>query len=169
MGEINGLVFLVAVGISIAACAVLLIALKHSRSDAVSPGRRGPLLALADEFLALTRQAERAGAAQPTDASLTVAADQVVSCQRRAEVVLEVLRSQLTDDSEALYHGEAMISMLVAVCETREPAMRMDYHRSMFAGAIWADVDRLVERAATTHRAAGGRLRRVRNVHLRHR
>ena len=168
MGEINGLAFLVAVGIWIAACAVLLIALKHSRNDVVSPSRRGTLLALADEFLALTRQAERAGVAEPTSASVTVTADQVASRQRQAKVLLEVLRSQLTDDSEAVHHAEAMISMLVPVGGTREPAL-MDFHRSMFAGAIWEDVDRVVERPTRRHQTSGRRLRRARNVHLWHR
>src|SRR5260221_6773081 len=108
MGEMNGLAVLVAVGMWVAACAVLLLALSHSRSAALSPLRRGALLALADEFLALSRQTERALSARPSDAATVPDPDQGAAFQQRTAALLDVLRSQLTDDSRTLHDADVI-------------------------------------------------------------
>jgi hypothetical protein len=165
MGEINGLAVLVAVGIWVSACAVLLVALSQSRNAALSPLRRGALLALADEFLALSRQTERALSARPSDGGTIPHPDQGAAFQQRTAALLEVLRSQLTDDSRALHHAEAIFSILTSPDTDREPGPRMDFHRSRFAATVWEDVDRAAERRGEAQRAPSRRLRRARSLH----
>jgi hypothetical protein len=169
MSEINGLAVLVAVGIWVAACAVLLLALSQSRNAALSPRRRGTLLALADEYLALSRQAERSLSAWPTDGSAVPDPHEAAAFRQRTAALLEVLRSQLTDDSRALHHAEAIFSMLTSPADDREQGPRMDFHRSRFAATVWEDVDRVAERRGEAQRAPSRRLRRARSLHLWHR
>jgi hypothetical protein len=143
MDQINGMAVLVVGAIWIAACSVLLLALSAGREK--SPHSRGALLAVADEFLSVTRQAEHSE-----------------KSRQPAGILLAVLRTQLAADSPALRHAEAIISTLdIPRDEAREYGLRMDFHRTMFAGAIWDNVDRATDRRSVTRTAAAPASRRA--------
>jgi hypothetical protein len=164
MGLVNGVAVLVAGALWVVACVALLIALRVSRREG-PPRRRAVLLAVADEFLAVTRQAERCGSGLPTStpaiSDSPSGVDQFVKYHEQAVVLFELLRSQLVEGSPALHHAEAIISALTIA---DEHATRLDVHRTMFAGAIWENVDREPERQSATHApTARRRLRHARH------
>jgi hypothetical protein len=149
MDQINGMAVLVVGAIWIGACSVLVIALGARRDS--SPHSRGALLAVADEFLAVARQAE-----------------QSESYRRLAGLLLDVLRTQLAAESPALHHADAIISTLaIPRDEALEYGPRMDFHRTMFAGAIWDNVDRVTVRRSVTRTADAPRVRRATRPSLR--
>lgn len=125
MDGVTGSAVVIVGGIWVATVLMLLLGLGASRQTE-SPSRRQVLLTVADEYLSLVRQAEHPIAN----------ADETL---QRAAVLLQVLRSQMADDSMALHHAEAMLSMLNH--SDRDHGPRMDYHRAMFADAVWNDVD----------------------------
>jgi hypothetical protein len=161
MGLVNGVAVLVAGALWVVACVALLIALRVSRREGPRR-RRAVLLAVADEFLAVTRQAERCGSGLPTStpaiSDSPSGVDQFVKYQEQAVVLFELLRSQLVEDSPALHHAEAIISALTIA---DEHATRSDVHRTMFAGAIRENPP---EKQSATH--APTAIRRLR--HARH-
>jgi hypothetical protein len=107
---------------------------------------------VADEYLSLVREADHPIA--NTDETW-----------QRAAVLLQVLRSQVADDSTALDHAEAMLSMLNH--SERDHGPRMDYHRAMFADAVWNDVD-VVPKSARSQAAFERNLRHARHPHFWH-
>ncbi|MDX6548077.1 MAG: hypothetical protein QOG33_1627 [Gaiellales bacterium] len=149
MDQINGMAVLVVGAIWIGACSVLVIALGARRDS--SPHSRGALLAVADEFLAVARQAEHSE-----------------RYRERAGLLLDVLRTQLAAESPALHHADAIISTLaIPRDEALEYGPRMDFHRTMFAGAIWDNVDRVTVRRSVTRTEDAPRVRRATRPSLR--
>lgn len=161
MDGINGAAVLIVTGIWIATTMVLFVVTSASRHRD-SPSQRVRLLAVADEFLALVRQAEVTSESGDGEFEQT---------RCRAAVMLELLRTQLADDSMALHHAEAMLATLARSAEDqRAKGQRMDYYRSMFADAIWRNVDPAPERPRAMHRAGvRQKLHHVRHPHFWHR
>jgi hypothetical protein len=153
MDGVNGTAALIVGGIWVATVLILLLGLGASRQTK-APSRRQVLLMVADEYLSLVRQAEHPIAS----------ADE--TCQRAA-VLLQVLRSQVADDSTALHHAEAMLAMLNH--SERDHGPRMDYHRAMFADAVWNDVDPLPSSPRPTPAALRRNLGQARHPHFWHR
>jgi hypothetical protein len=152
MDGVDGTAAVIVGGIWVATVLVLLLGLGASRQTE-APSRRQVLLMVADEYLSLVRQAEHPIANADEN-------------RQRAGVLLKVLRSQVADDSTALHHAEAMLSMLEHSQHDHGP--RMDYHRAMFTDAVWNDVDPPPKsaRPAATHRQ---RLSHARHPHFWHR
>jgi hypothetical protein len=152
MDGVNGTAVVIVGGIWVATVLMLLLGLGASRQTE-APSRRQVLLMVADEYLSLVRQAEHPIAN----------ADET---SRRATVLLQVLRSQVADDSTALHHAEAMLSMLNH--SERDHGPRMDYHRAMFADAVWNDVDP-VPKSPMSKAAFKQSLSHARHPHIWHR
>jgi hypothetical protein len=161
MVGINGTAMLIVGGIWIATVVVLLLSMSAARRVESSP-RRERLLAVADEFLALARQAE---------VTTESGEGELEQTRRRAAVMLELLRTELAADSMALHHAEAMLTTLTnSAADQRETGPRIDYHRSMFADAIWRNIDPAPKRLRVMHRSAvRQKLHHVTHSHFWHR
>jgi hypothetical protein len=179
MEGVYSVVVLVAGGLWVVACVAFLAGWRVTRRERPSRGR-AVLIALADEFLMVSRQAERSASAlrDPSVASEPSASgEEFAKYHKQAAILFELLRAYLAEDSSSLRHAEAIVVDLTGLGGRSGFDHRMvghrsslAFHRTMLASVIWEDVDHAtLKRAATPAPAVVRRPHHAGHRQLRHR
>jgi hypothetical protein len=180
MSRVYGEVLLVAGGLWAVACVALLIAWRVSKQRDRSPSGRGALIAVADEFLMVSRQAERSASSGVQDRSgeseSRATAEEFAKYHKQAAILFELLRAYLAEDSPSLRHAEAILVDITGLGGSGfdhrmvEHRSSLVFHRTMFASVIWEDADyATLKRSATPAPAVVRQPHNAGHRRLRHR